>query len=393
MSLRRIGLGRIGAALAVLGLATGLLGPLPGHAHAAHAAAPATGHAAIHASGGGHVPLLAYYYQWFQPSSWQRAKIDYPQLGRYSSDDPAIMRTHIRWAKSAGIDGFIVSWKSTPVNDRRLRLLMTVAREEKDFGITVIYQGLDFRRRPLPVAKVAADFAEFRRLYADSPVLFRLGGKPLTVFSGTWAYSHADVARVTGPVRDRLLVLNTEKNVPGLRRLADVTDGDAYYWSSVNPDTNTNHAPKLDAMASAVHADHGYWLAPFAPGFDARLVGGTKKVPRGDGRTLRTEYAAAMGSRPDVLGLISWNEFSENSHVEPSLANGRRSLDVLRELRGAPVGGRPADAGADGTPAARRHTASQAAYWPNLLRLAGFGVVLVAGVTLLARHRAERRRP
>src|SRR5206468_2793357 len=73
-------------------------------------------------------PLLAYYYQWFDPSSWNRAKIDLPQLGKYSSDDRAVTRQHVDWAKSVGIDGFVVSWKDSPTNDRRLRMLMDVAR-------------------------------------------------------------------------------------------------------------------------------------------------------------------------------------------------------------------------------------------------------------------------
>ena len=66
-------------------------------------------------------PLFAYYYIWFNPTSWNRAKIDYPLLGRYSSDERDVMRQHIEWAKQAGIDGFIVSWKSTPALNRRLR--------------------------------------------------------------------------------------------------------------------------------------------------------------------------------------------------------------------------------------------------------------------------------
>src|SRR5258706_492313 len=94
------------------------------------------------------VPLLAFYYIWFDPGSWDRAKIDYPQLGHYSSDDSRVMRQHIDWAKSAGIDGFIVSWKDTPTNDRRLRLLMSVAKQA-DFKLAMIYQGLDFNRNPL----------------------------------------------------------------------------------------------------------------------------------------------------------------------------------------------------------------------------------------------------
>src|SRR5262249_26860885 len=158
------------------------------------------------------VPLLAFYYIWYDATTWNRAKTDYPQIGRYSSDDPQVMRQHIEWAKSAGIDGFIVSWKDTPANDRRLQLLASIARQE-NFMLATISHGLDLARPPLPVERVAADSAAFRDLFASDPVFVRLGGKPLTIWSGTWAYSHADVARVTGPVCSSMLVLSTEKNL------------------------------------------------------------------------------------------------------------------------------------------------------------------------------------
>ena len=85
-------------------------------------------------------------------------------------------------------------------------------------------------------------------------------------------------------------------------------------------------------MGSSVHDSGGLWIAPFAPGFDARLVGGTREVPRRDGETLRAECNAAISSSPDALGLISWNEFSENTHVEPSERHGDSSLQDLTSL-------------------------------------------------------------
>jgi len=333
------------------------------------------------------IPLLAFYYIWFDPGSWDRAKIDYPQLGHYSSDDPGVMRQHIDWAKSAGIDGFIVSWKETPTNDRRLRLLMGVAKQA-NFKLAMIYQGLDFNRNPLPASQIAADFVTFRDQYAADPVFFRLGGKPLTIWSGTWAFSHTDVASVTGPVRGSMLVLNTEKSEADYRRIADVTDGDAYYWSSVDPQTNPGYPSKLADMGSAIHQNHQYWIAPFAPGFDARLVGGTSTVDRRDGQTLRTEYAAAVRSSPDVLGLISWNEFSENSYVEPSVRYGTRFLDVLRELRDTspPVPSSAADSSGDAPAVAHSFSSG----WPVAF-LAGFPLALLTGAGLVAVSRRRRR--
>jgi hypothetical protein len=336
-------------------------------------------------------PLLAYFYQWFNHSSWNRAKKDYPLIGTYSSSDRRVIREQISQAKSAGIDGFIVSWKDTPLNNGRLQLLMAAAARQH-FKVAMIYQGLDFHRRPLPASRVAADFVTFRDKFARSPVFFRLGGKPLTIWSGIWAFSLPDVARVTSAVRPDLLVLATEKDAAGIQRVADVTDGDAYYWSSVNPATYPDYAGKLDEMSNAIHRDGKYWIAPFAPGFDARMVGGTRFVPRRGGQTLRTEYGTALRSSPDVLGLISWNEFSENTHVEPSVRYHHQSLDTLRQLRstGVPTPAGPAAPSDDGS-GRPGSTASTAVYVGNLLRLAGFPIALVAAVGLLAYTRRRTR--
>jgi hypothetical protein len=280
------------------------------------------------------VPVLAYYYIWFDSQSWRRAKTDYPLLGNYTSDDRSAMRQHIEWAKAAGIDGFIVSWKSTDVLNRRLDQLATLA-EEENFRLVIIYQGLDFYRDPLPADTVARDLDYFIRNFADRPA-FQMFTMPLVIWSGTWKFSTADIARVTESRRDSLLILSSERNVDGIQRLAGLVDGDAYYWSSVNPDTYPGYQEKLTSMGQAVHQQSGLWIAPAAPGFDARLVGGTSVVERKNGQTFRTEINTAVASSPDALGIISWNEFSENTQIEPSDKYGTTYLDILSGINHLP---------------------------------------------------------
>jgi hypothetical protein len=43
-----------------------------------------------------------------------------------------------------------------------------------------------------------------------------------------------------------------------------------------------------------------------------------------------------MATLPDAVGLISWNEFSENTHVEPSQRDGHAYLDLLASLAELP---------------------------------------------------------
>jgi hypothetical protein len=352
------------------------LGPAPVAANPAASAASAASAAPV--------PLLAYYYIWYDARSWTRAKADYPQLGRYSSDDPAVMARHIDLAKQAGINGFIVSWKSTEVLNRRLDQLSRIA-SAKRFKLALIYEGLDFNRKPLPVERIHRDLTEAAERYTRGSA-FALFDRPLVIWSGTWRYSTTDIARVVRPLRDRLLILASERNPEGVRRLSGLVDGDAYYWSSVDPRRTPGYRQKLAAMEKAAHAQGGVWIAPAAPGYDARKLGGRRVVQRRDGATLGEELDAATMSSPDAIGLISWNEFSEGSYIEPSLRYGRRYLDVLTSLRRA-----PAAATARGGDFASDEPGGRGV---NPGRLILLGSLLLGGMLTLAaiRRTANRRR-
>jgi len=358
--------------LVVLGLVAGLcLGAAPSRAAVPKGTAGTTKP----------IPVLAYYYIWYLNSSWNRAKIDYPILGRYNSDDEAVMEQHVRWAKRAGIDGFIVSWKDTLPLDPRLQTLIQVC-ERENFKLAIIYQGLDFERRRLSTDRVLRDLQTFSQTYAKSPVFRIFGKKPLVILSGTWKYTTSDIATISQAVRSKMLFLASAKNVADYLRVAPYVDGDAYYWSSVNPKTNGHFYPdKLDQMSRIIHEHGGLWIAPAAPGYDARLLGGHIVVPRLKGQTLLTELNTAIGSSPDAVGLISWNEFSENSYVEPSLKYGSTSLQVLATALGTHF-----------TPVQQSdEQPATGGFGRGILALIGLGVLVLIGVWVIVRR--SRRGP
>lgn len=327
------------------------------------------------------IPVLAYYYIWFDTQSWDRAKTDYPILGRYSSSNVDVMRQHIKWAKAAGIKGFIVSWKSTDKLNQRLEQLIQVAGEE-NFRLAIIYQGLDFYREPLPIVQVDADLSYFIDHFAEQQA-FYIYEKPLVIWSGTWRYSREDVESVLLGKREHLLILASERNLEGYSRLADLVDGNAYYWSSVNPETFPGYPEKLTAMGQAVHENGGLWIAPAAPGFDARLIGGTTVVERKDGETLQIQFNTAMQSSPDAIGLISWNEFSENSHIEPSENYGHHYLDVLADIRHVPA---PVVANFDSSEPGNIDNPLEGVGTGRIMALGSVGLLIVVSLFLLLRR-------
>lgn len=281
-------------------------------------------------------PVLAYFYMWFTPSSWQHAKSDLPALGPYSSTDPAIIKQQVAWAKQAGVDAFIVSWKSTPSLNLALSELVAECRLQ-GLKLVLIYEGLDVNRNPIPVGTVQADLLWFENQYGSDPV-FNVYGKPAIVWSGSWRFSNTDISTVRSLIDapNRVLLLGSEKSAALYQPRASLLDGDAYYWSSADPLTTPGYQKRLSDLAAAVHRGKGLWLAPAAVGFDARLNGGTTAVDRRNGATLTSAWNDALATNPDGVAIISWNEYTENSYIEPSRDLGNRYLTVLSILTGGP---------------------------------------------------------
>ncbi len=334
------------AAVAILAVAFAA-GLAPDRVHA-RSSGVALDRAGLTAAGDRGRPLvLAYYYIWYAPHSWGRAKTDLPLLGRYASDDPEVVARHVAWAREAGIDGFIVSWKHEGRLDAPLEILAKEARRQ-GLKLVLLYQGLDFNRRPIDARRIGRDLHWFEEKYGNDDVFHVFGDKPAVVWSGTWKFSATQIREVRDQLgaSSRLLLLGTEKDGTSYRKRADLLDGDAYYWSSADPLSTPRYEQRLEGLGQQVAADQGIWIAPVAPGFDARLVGGTSVVPRRDGTTFRESWAGAVATRPDALGIISWNEFSENSQIEPSRDHGMEYVSLTRELVSTLPGAAPSDAAA-----------------------------------------------
>ena len=300
--------------------------PVPG------SAVPVASGPAPSVSAGPRPLVFAYYYIWYSPTSWLRAKTDFPRLGRYDSADRAVVAQQMAWIKQAGIDGLIVSWKHEPRLDAALAVVVDEATRA-GVKLIILYEGLDFDRNPLPAPRIAADVNWFLQTYGALPA-FNVFGLPTVVWSGTWGYTDTQIASVRAAIGapGRALLLGSEKSADAYAARARLFDGNAYYWSSPDPLSTPGYAARLQAMAKAVRSANGRWIAPAAPGFDARLVGGTSTVPRRDGATFRAAWAGALATRPDILGIISWNEFSENSQIEPSTTYGDLYLRIASQL-------------------------------------------------------------
>jgi hypothetical protein len=94
--------------------------------------------------------VWAFYYPYYDVTSWNSKWLrDHPAV-RYSSSDRKLIERHIDQAKSAGIDGFLVSWWGpNHRTDKNLRRILKIA-EQKDFKIAIYFETLSNDRvRPV----------------------------------------------------------------------------------------------------------------------------------------------------------------------------------------------------------------------------------------------------
>jgi hypothetical protein len=76
----------------------------------------------------------AFYYPWFA-QTWHDNDHFHPSLGKYSSDDSAVLRQHFAAMRYAGLDAAISSWWGPgTVTDTRLAPVMDAAAAQ---GMTV----------------------------------------------------------------------------------------------------------------------------------------------------------------------------------------------------------------------------------------------------------------
>lgn len=96
-----------------------------------------------------------------------------------------------------------------------------------------------------------------------------------------------------------------------------------------------------EAYRRAEQTGMDYRIATISPGYDdrdldddARADNPYRLVPRNDGETYRRAMAVVDGltPKPDLVIVSTFNEYHENTHIEPSLANGMRYCDMTGEF-------------------------------------------------------------
>lgn len=296
--------------------------------------------------------VLAFYYTWFDESTWTYDKLSDLPAESYVSRERSVMGRHIDQAQSAGIDALVVAWYGPGGVDNQTEPNLAALLDEaaaRGFKIAALFE----TDSPF-LGSVEATTEALQHLlsvHANHPAYLRVDGRPVVFFWRSGRYGTDTWAAIRGQVDPNHSAFWVSEGVD--TSLLAVFDGHHLYSNTWNPPsdllaTNRKFAARVDA-AGAV------WVATVMPGYnDVKIRPGSGFAQdREGGAYYARSWQAAIDSGADWAIINSFNEWPEGSYIEPSVAFGRQYLDLTAawssQFKGA---GAPVSAATESVPTA-----------------------------------------
>jgi hypothetical protein len=251
-------------------------------------------------------PLIGiYYFPWYQSVSGQwgngatavTADTPKPLLGPYESSNPNIIDSHVRQMTEAGLDFVIVN--------------LVPGTEWQWANVHTFFQRL--KQTPLKAAVMLDD------LYKVEPAV--KAGWVEKVKAEFLPYPNYFT------YRDRPLVLMFASRLDFM--VPDVVMRNVYWTNRYGPGANTFN---LDSVLYP--HDWPFWaespqpvvngVVPVMPGYIDTHLGRDDPMlhPRNNGQLYHQQWQRALALKPELIIVYSWNEYFEQSAIEPTQAWG-----------------------------------------------------------------------
>lgn len=294
--------------------------------------------------------VLAFYYNWYDETTWNLNRVPDLPVVKYTSRDPNIMAYQIQQAKGVGIDAFVISWWGAGnQTDDNFKVMLNLARAANfqvaiDFEVnapfyrskTDVVQSLKYListyiNHPAYLNAIATPNRSGDCGVLPSQVKNCGNSKPVIFFWRQQLYSVDEWKAIRDQVDPdrRTLWIDEGTDETYLR----VFDGQHLYmiaWAK-NAYAELNKWPRRIRNFGA----EKIWAATVNPGADNRKVPSQPdKVVRDreNGNYFRETWHAAFSTYPDWIMICSWNEWAEGTMIEPSVTYGNLYLDITREF-------------------------------------------------------------
>ncbi len=287
--------------------------------------------------------VLAHYYPWYEVDTWSDRQLADRPLRLYSTESQADVNAEAAMARAAGIDAWVVSWQGLQAgngfNDRRMRIALDAAAAAgmRACVYTETYVANPTNDASLPIdPRTLVDWlTDVVDRYGSHPAYLRVDGRPVIFTYAASLLPAADwsevIARLRNSGRNPLLVGDFVGSP-----LLDSFDGE-YQYSNVFSSGETLAALDLGESLRVRTFNllrpgdrRRVWVASVTPGFDdSRLADrlSPRTIDRAGGAVYDDQWSKAIETGADWIVVTSWNEWWENTEVEPGARYDRTYLD------------------------------------------------------------------
>lgn len=305
-------------------------------------------------------PLLgAQYYLWYGEGygaeHWNDSPTsghvdDKPVLGYYGSNKGTTIDFHLATFERMGLDFAILN----------LHVDQTGPSDQELKSIEALFAILEARQSDLRVAIQLAPYtgdatalveviARFRRKFFERPCYLRHEGAPVLFwFWSTALDERLDVMSRVKQETEGIVHVAMSTRLPAGVNERDMTAGLFAGFAPFSPlelaDRSNLEEIWTAAYRLAEEAGMSVRVASISPGYDdtalrdPRRAGNKyRSVPRDNGNTYErgVGWLRALRPAPHYAVVSTFNEYHENSHVEPTLRHGDLYVDMTRRLADA----------------------------------------------------------
>ncbi|HOU15470.1 MAG TPA: glycoside hydrolase family 71/99-like protein [Anaerolineae bacterium] len=272
-----------------------------------------------------------------------------PLTGLYDSADGAVLEYQVLLMKLSGIDGVIVDWYGIEdfwdygvLNKATGKLFEYVKQAGLQFAICYEDQTIKHMvdNKHLAMADVYTHGQDVMRYMQETwfgdDAYLKTAGRPVLLTFGPQYYTNAtDWAKLFAvlDVQPAFITLNKSLSTVALT---------GYPWPPMEASrdgvlTQTALEDYLNKFYAKVSADP-YRVGGAFPQFhdiykEAGVSAGYGYLDARDGETFRFTLDLALSHNPDVIQLITWNDYGEGTIIEPTEEFGYRYLEMVQAAR------------------------------------------------------------
>jgi len=249
----------------------------------------------------------------------------YPQLGCYSSNDPEVISRQMKQIRRAGIGVVVFSWWGEgSFSEQSLPVYLDLAQKH----------GLKLTFHIEPIFKTPEEFKKhisyLTENYLSHPAFYRVNGQPLYYIYDSYKMNYKKWNSILNPESEK-----TIRNTPldgiyislwtlrldGEFALVSGFDGVyTYYGSDVY--AFGSKTANWEIMSEYAREHDLIWIPCAGPGYiDTRIRPWNDRTTRSreEGEYYERMFKSAVDSRPDFIGITSFNEWHEGTQIEPAI--------------------------------------------------------------------------